>query len=88
MIDVPDDGITMKRYTVESVAFAPDLNSILVRFQEPGNVGGPVLGQIIEQEITLRDDNDLRLRERVYEIVDFVCDIIDEVHAERRRAAR
>lgn len=74
------------RYTIESVAFAPDLNSILVRLQDPSLAGGPVLGSTTEVEINIRDDDDVRAA--VWEMCNTLCDIYDESHREMRAAQR
>lgn len=81
-----DDQISMKRYRVESVAFAPDLGSIMVRFEEIDSAGGAILSEHKEQEISLRTDPEMR--QQVWEIVDLVCDVIDRAFADRRNAAR
>lgn len=74
----------MQRYLIESVAFAPELDSIMVRFEQPHRTGGPIVGERLEWEISLRgEDGDLRTR--AWNIVDELCDILDEAFAERRR---
>lgn len=77
-----DDQISMKRYKIASVAFADDLGSIMVRFEEPDTAGGAILVESKEQEISLHEDPEMR--QMVWELVDGLCDVLDRAHADRR----
>lgn len=79
-----DSPFVMDRYKIESVAFAEDLGSIMVRFEEPHTAGGPITVERKEQEINLFEDGELR--QQVAELVDLICDVVDRVHADRRHA--
>lgn len=80
-----DDHVSMQRYLVESVCFSENMSSILLRWSDiDGGVGGVVLAEHIEQEIGLLEDDELR--QKIWDIVDQLCDVIDQAHADRRTA--
>lgn len=82
MPDFPDPT-SMQRYSIDSIAIAPDLGSMMVRFIDPSkNTGGPVLAEVHEMTISLRGDDDLR--SIMWDVMDRICDVIDEAHKARR----
>jgi hypothetical protein len=87
-IPTQPDPTSMQRYGIESVAFAPDLGSVMIRYMDPANVGGPVLGDMNEKTIDLRDFDGAGddYRSLIWTMVDQLCDIIDEAHRQCRRA--
>lgn len=83
-----EDQISMNRYALESVAFASDLSSILVRFAEIDSGGGPLVDEHKEWEISLRDPDNPELRQQVWQIADQLCDVLDQTYAAARQARR
>lgn len=81
------DPTSMQRYVINSLAVAPDLGSIMVSFIDPAkNAGGPIIADVHEMTISLHDD-ETHLREMMWEIVDRLCDVIDESFKARRRGS-
>lgn len=78
------DSDPRTRYVIESIAFAEDLNSMMIRFHDPSMAAGPILNHVQEVVVNLREDDDVRAG--VWEMCNALCDIIDDSHRAMRAA--
>jgi hypothetical protein len=68
------------RYEIQSVLFAPDLSSFMIRFIDPERQRPPV-NEVTEWAVELGGE----LQEQAAAIYDQLCDLIDESYKEGRR---
>lgn len=72
------------RYRIDSIAFAPDGRGVMIRYEDPTSVGGPILGNAGELELTLNDDDDMLVM--AWDMREACCEMIDRAVQARRLA--
>lgn len=75
---------TSHRYRLDSILFAQDGRGVMIRYEDPADVGGPVMTCATELEVNLNDDEEMH--SLAWEIAEAVCDLIDRAGQARRLA--
>lgn len=78
--------VRMDRYVIESIAFAPDFSSIMVRYREADARPDDPVVQTIERVIDLLEVDEGR--DLAWQIADRMCDLLDEAHKVWARTQR